>query len=270
MNNNFTDGTYTDAISILDKLEQRAKLMANEKDDACPPSYGTSNENDERYKDLHQLVVKFAGLNMTRERFYAACDLVEDATRTVYSASGRWPQQDSPLAYHIYSGTEQILIFIEHNRYNPAIQRLQLDRLAKNLPAPVTAFPFSSVKQAMIDSLTLTFTGWQLLDTNRAQKTFDNRNKFLLCHSAMCDLEKLVKEHDVTFTLNIKLDDHRKQSFSVDKASLDIAQGIIGYVGQEPRKESIVQMMVANSPIMSSKRVTDCGNNDVDQPVKRF
>ncbi len=265
MNSNFIDGTYTDALLILDKLEQRAKLMADAKDDAMRPSVGTSEKNDRRYHELHELMLKFSELDMTRERFYAACDLIRNATRTFLSSTCQWPQHDSPLIYYVYRGTDQVLIFIEHNRFNLAIRELQRDGLATSLPAPVSAFPFAAVKQAMLDTLTPVLSGCIHEDSNRVYKAFDTQEAFLYDLSAMYDLEEIVREHDKAFTLDIKLTDSQLPMFlfSVDKASLEQAKRIIGYVGNEPKKESTVQKMMATSPILSSnQRAADRGNEE--------
>lgn len=239
MNQTFTEGIYTDAHKILNKLEERAKLLEGQKNDAATPSYGTSDANDERYKTLHNLIVKFHEFDMSYPRFYAACDLIDKAANTALFPDGKRPGEEL-LYFKAICGSEQINLFAEHNRYHQTIRHMQVTGESKELPAPVTQIPFGDIRQAMQIRLTIALSGWTqpLPHSDLTYKYFSTKDDMQKCLSYLIDVEQMIQEHHKSFSLHLSVANKCLPfMLEVNHVDLKFAQQLMGYVEATPKTE---------------------------------
>jgi len=256
MNSRFTDGMYIDAMRILEKLEDSAKLMLGETDDASIPSYGTSDENDKRYDACHHVNVTRDELKLSKEQFYAACDLIDVANNTVLANSCNDPNRDSFIMYRIYCGIEKVRIFCEYNRHNQQIKMLQIQGWADALPAPIALYPFAEIRKELFENMMHVFTGWRQKGKNLYQ-SFKSRDEFLVFMFKLSQLECAVKGYDRTFTLNMNQNRDLQRDFdtvTVDKSSLERAQKLAGFNGKPSELLSTGTLFSGYKPLNSVKQ----------------
>lgn len=232
-----TVNILADAKQILVALHKKAELMKNVTDDASQPNYGTSDQNDEKYRLTHGVCLSRESLKLTTERFYAAYELINGAV-TSFEESKSNPS----LRMQIRQGMEDIEINADYNsqiKYESHFKRA-------SLPAPISKVPFDSIKELMNENLRSAFSNWKESkeDPNQLNQVFNNQNEMWSASAYLRQIEKACKEIDRSFSF----DQHVTMLaglISVNKDSFEKAKQLIGYV-------SMSQLVASHSPIMSN------------------
>lgn len=197
-----TNAIVRDAKFILRLLSNNSQLM-KEKSDCEQGTWGSSDEQNQLYEDTHNIKVTFAQSGMSKERFYAACELVDMA---LMKGSNSLFKKD-PLANTLETfgmlGTEQFVIKATHTRRYLS----QFSYNYKLIPAPVGRLPFDEAFNHLDKMVDEVLKDWRVCESGDQylSRQFANEKEKLNIFDSLYDIEKCCQEFDKDFRFNSNL-----------------------------------------------------------------
>lgn len=190
-----THSIYENAKNILEILHKNAAKMKTETDLEQNP--WLSDEYQEKYDARHKAIFKFEDSGLSREQFYAACELIERSCSSIREV------MEEKIELHCSQGSEQLLIQAKNSDRIRALNAFDTIKL----PAPIALVPFALIIDQLSKPMEVYASaiwdqpaGADGLVTHQF-KDEKIRNIFLKNLQA---IEACCKELDKSFSLNIR------------------------------------------------------------------
>jgi len=246
-----------DSLAILNNLKQQARKMDGVTDLGRRPYYGTTDEEEKQYEATRTVCVRFADSKLSKERFHAVENMLEQALEIYYQKN-----ENSDLKVHLSPGGELLTLHADYQHKVYALRVLSNDPLE----APISKISFDEIQNNIHEILKQVFTGWKSeAQSDLLTKEFDEKNNFGVgglyrFFSLLEAMEKTCGEIIKNFSFkraNQKIGS--KETLTISKTQFEQAKKLIGYDQAKP----VVSLFFKQPPAMTK-------NQEAAKPAVNF